>query len=289
MKPILLISILFFLAVPDFTWGAGNQVSKTLTINTGMGVNNNGNKNLSTSDNIGTACSGGNQGSCGSFGGQSGPFADTSDPFSSNDDCSPASFGDFCSSQFDPDLPGGFNLIDNRFGRGAPCGPNDQSGPPFPYPCQTKGSIFQLIPLGIDDPNSPSVTLAPPSLGGVGQPFYQFRSDTFGTLRVHHIEYGFDLDVNGEQTLQVFYTIDSVTDANGQMVGNAVGTFKILLDDNNLGGTDCSVTTSNVASDGRFESGMTGVITCVDRAGNLCQGSQFNPGKFSFSGGADCP
>lgn len=289
MKPILLISILFFLAVPDFTWGAGNQVSKTLTVNTGMGVNNGTNKNLSTSDNIGTACSGGNQESCGNFGGQRGPYADTSDPFSTNDDCSPASFEDFCSSQFDPQLPGGFNLIDNRFGRGAPCGPNDQSGPPFPYPCQTKGSIYQIIPLGIDDPNSPSVTLAPPSLGGVGQPFYQFRSDTFGTLRVHHIEYGFDFDADGRQTLRIFYIIDSVTDANGQMVGNAVGTFKMIVDDNNLGGTDCDITTANVASEGRFESGMTGVITCVDRGGNVCQSSQFNPGKFSFSGGARCP
>lgn len=279
MKPILLISILFFLAVPDFTWGAGNQVSKTLTINTGMGVNNNGNRNLSTSDNAGTACAGGNTGSC-----DGGPFADTSDPFNINDDCSPGSFDDFCSSQFDPQLPGGFNLIDNRFGRGAPCGPNDQSGPPFPYPCQTKGSVNQIIPLGIDDPNSPSIILAPPSLGGVGQPFYQFRSDTFGTLRVHHIEYGFDLDLVGtDQTLKVFYTIDSTTDANGQMVGNAVGTYKIQLNESfsGFGGSSCSVTASSNQSEGRFESGMTGVITCVDRAGNLCQGSQFDPGKFS--------
>jgi hypothetical protein len=123
----------------------------------------------------------------------------------------------------------------------------------------------------------------------VGQPFYEFRSDTFGTLRVHHIEYGFDLDVDGQQTLKVFYTVDSTTDANGQMVGNAVGTFRINISDNNLGGDDCDVTFSNVSSEGRFESGMTGVITCVDRAGNVCQGSQFNPAKFSFSGGAQCP
>ncbi|WDT79208.1 MAG: hypothetical protein MPW14_18965 [Candidatus Manganitrophus sp.] len=161
MKPILLISILFFLAVPDFTWGAGNQVSKTLTINTGMGVNNNGNKNLSTSDANGVACAGTSAGNC-----EFGPFADTSDPFNPNDDCSPSSFGDFCSSQFDPDLPGGFNLIDNRFGRGRPLRSERYERPPFPYPCQGKGSVFQIIPLGIDDPNSPSVLLSPPSLEG---------------------------------------------------------------------------------------------------------------------------
>jgi hypothetical protein len=278
MKRILLILTVFSFTVSDLTWGAGNQISKTLTINTGMGVNNGTNKNLSTSDNAGTACAGGNAGSC-----DGGPFADTSDPFNINDDCSPSSFGDFCSSQFDPDLPGGFNLIDNRFGRGAPCGPNDVSGPPFPYPCQGKGSIYQTIPLGIDDPNSPTVLLTPPSLGGVGQPFYQFRSDTFGTLRVHHIEYGFDLDMDGQQTLNTFYIIDSVTDANGQMVGNAVGTFRINLSDAGMGGDgpNCSVTSSDVSSEGRFESGPSGVITCVDRAGNLCQGSQFDPGKFS--------
>lgn len=286
MKPILLISILFFLAVPDFTWGAGNQVSKTLTINTGMGVNNNGNKNLSTNDANGVACSGmqADAGNC-----EFGPFADTSDPFNPNDDCSPSSFGDFCSSQFDPDLPGGFNLIDNRFGRGAPCGPNDTSGPPFPYPCQGKGSINQTVPLGIDDPNSPSVTLSPPSLGGVGQPFYQFRSDTFGTLRVHHIEYGWDFDEDNEQSMNIFFTVDSVTDANGQMVGNAVGTFRMTMDDNQ--DSNCTLTTSSVASEGRFESGMTGVITCVDRGGNLCQGSQFNPGMFAIDTGNwnQCP
>lgn len=279
MKPIFVISLLFLLTAPNMTWAAGNQVSRTLTINTGMGVNNGTNKNLSTSDNPGTACSGGNAGSC-----NGGPFADTSDPFNVNDDCSPSGFGDFCSSQFDPGLPGGFNLVDNRFGRGAPCGPNDHSGPPFPYPCHTKGSINQTIPLGIDDPNSPTLILAPPSLGGVGQPFYQFRSDTFGTLRVHHIEYGFDLNVDSNtQTLKVFFTVDSVTDANGQMVGNAVGTYKMQLNETfgGFGGSSCSVTASSNQSEGRFESGMTGVITCIDKAGNPCLGSQFNPATFS--------
>ena len=274
MKPTLLISILFFLAAPSLTWGAGNQASRTLTINTGMGVNNGTNKNLSTSDNNGTACAGTSQGNC-----ENGPFADTSDPFNVNDDCSSSSFGNFCSSQFDPGLPGGFNLVDNRFGRGAPCGSNDHSGPPFPYPCQTKGSINQIIPFGIDDTNSPTVLLSPPSLGGVGQPFYQFRSDTFGTLRVHHIEYGFDFDEDNEQQFKVFFTVDSTTDANGQMVGNAVGTFKMTLSENHT--SNCSVTSNNVSSDGRFESGMTGVITCLDRAGNFCQSSQFDPALFS--------
>lgn len=289
MKPVFLISVVFFLAVPNMTWAAGNQVSRTLTINSGMGVNNGSNKNLSTSNNPGTVCSGGNTTSCGSFGGLTGPFADTSDPFNSNDDCSPSGFGDFCSSAFDPSLPGGFNLVDNRFGRGAPCGPNDHSGPPFPYPCQTKGSINQIIPLGIDDSVSTRThTLTPPSLGGVGQPFYQFRSDTFGTLRVHHIEYGFDFDEDNEQQVKVFFTVDSITDANGQMVGNAVGTFRMTINDNFGNGTDCSLTTGN-ASEGRFESGMTGVITCVDKGGNPCQSSQFIPTLFSRSSGAACP
>lgn len=286
MKRILLISIALFLAVPAFTWGAGNQNNRTLTINTGMGVSANGNKTLSTNNANGVACAGmqADADNC-----EFGPFADTSNPFNINDDCSPTTFGDFCSSQFDPELPGGFNLIDNRFGRGAPCGPNDHSGPPFPYPCQSKGSIYQIVPLGIDDPNSPTVLLSPPSLGGVGQPFYQFRSDTFGTLRVHHIEYGWDFDEDNEQSMNVFFTVDSITDANGQMVGNAVGTFRMTMDDNQ--DSNCTLTTSSVASEGRFESGMTGVITCVDRGGNLCQGPQFNPGMFAIDTGSwnQCP
>lgn len=288
MKPIFLISLIFLLAAPKVSWAAGNQVNKTLTINSGMGVNNGSNKNLSTSDNAGTACAGGNAGSCGTFGGATGPFADTSDPFNTNDDCSPSGFGNFCSSAFDPQLPGGFNLIDNRFGRGAPCGPNDHSGPPFPYPCQTKGSINQIIPLGIDDATSSKIViLSPPSLGAIGQPFYQFRSDTFGTLRVHHIEYGFDLNEDNEQQFKIFFVIDSTTDANGQMVGNAVGTLKMTLSESLP--SNCSITSSKSSYTGRFESGPTGVITCVDAAGNLCQGSQFNPGLFSNSSGAVCP
>lgn len=274
MKPILFIFLVFSIVVPGVSWAAGNQVSRTLTINSGMGVNNGSNKNLSTNNNAGTACSGGGNGSC-----NGGPFADTSDPFSLNDDCSPTTFGDFCSSQFDPHLPGGFNLVDNRFGRGAPCGPNDHSGPPFPYPCHTKGSINQIIPLGIDDSGAPTVLLSPPTLGGLGQPFYQFRSDAFGTLRVHHIEYGWDFDEDNEQQMKIFFTVDSTTDANGQMVGNAVGTFKMTMSENHT--SNCTVTSSRVSSEGRFESGMTGVITCVDRGGNLCQGSQFDPALFA--------
>src|SRR5579884_1830843 len=278
MKPILLISILFLLIAPGFSWAGGNQVNHTLTVNTGMGVNNGTNKTLSTSDNNGTACAGGSNGSC-----NGGPFADTSDPFNVNDDCSSSSFGNYCSSQFDPGLPGGFNLIDNRFGRGAPCGPNDHSGPPFPYPCQTKGSVHQIIPLGIDDTtSSKAITLSPPSLAPVGpngQVFYDFHSDTFGNLRVHHIEYGFDQNEDSEQTLKIFFVIDSTADANGQMVGNAVGTFQMRLSESHP--SNCSATSSKVSSQGRFESGPTGVITCVDNGGNLCQGSQFNPGQFA--------
>lgn len=288
MKFIFLFLIVFSLAFPDFIWGAGNQNNKTLTVNTGMGVNNNGDRNVSTTDNDGTACAGGNQGICGNFGGATGPYADTSDPFNVNDDCSPGAFGDFCSSQFDPGLSGGFNLIDNRFGRGAPCGPNDPNGPPFPYPCQTKGSIYQIIPLGIDDPNNPGIIASPPSLGGVGQPLYQYRADSFGSLKVHQIEYGFDLDINGEQNFNIFFTINSTTDANGQMVGNAVGSYRMTMSEDFGGGSTCTVTTANASSEGRFESGMTGVITCIDRNGNPCQGSQFNPAKFSFSGGEQC-
>lgn len=283
---LLLISVLFSLVPPDPIWAAGNQNNRTLTINNGMGVNNGTNRTTVTpNDNDETACARGNQGSC-----NGGPFADTSDPFNLNHDCQ-TSTDDFCSSSFDPGLPGGFTVVDNRFGRGAPCGPNDTTGPPFPYPCHTKGSINQKIPFGIDDTsNGNSITLGPPSLGAVGQPYYQFRSDSFGTLRVHHIEYGFDLNVdNNSQTLKIFYNIDSVTDANGKMVGNAVGTFKMTLNDNfsGFGGSTCSVTGSNAASEGHFESGMTGVITCVDRAGNLCQGSQFRPATFSNSSGFD--
>lgn len=289
MKLIFILSIVFLSAVSNAAWGAGNQVSKTLTINTGMGVNNGANKNLSTTNNNGTACAGGNQGSCGNFGGATGPYADTSDPFNSNDDCSSAGFGDFCSSAFDPGLPGGFNLVDNRFGRGAPCGPNDRNGPPFPYPCHTQGSINKMIPFGIDDPGNPGIIASTPSLGGVGQPFYQYRSDTFGTLRVHQIEYGFDLDIAGEQKFNVFYTINSTTDFNGQLVGNAVGSYRMTMSENFGGGSTCTVTTGNTSSEGRFESGMTGVIACVDRNGAVCQGSQFNPAKFSFSGGEQCP
>lgn len=123
MKLIFIFPIVLFLVFPSFTWGAGNQNNRTLTVNTGMGVNNNGNKNLSTSDAPGVACSGGNAGSCGNFGGATGPYADTSDPFNPNDDCSPGAFGDFCSSQFDPNLPGGFNVADKPLWEGGPLRP----------------------------------------------------------------------------------------------------------------------------------------------------------------------
>jgi hypothetical protein len=280
MKRILLfILIIFSISAPDFLWAAGNQTNRTLTINNGMGVNNGTNRTTVTpNDNDETACARGNQGSC-----EGGPFADTSDPFNLNHDCQTSS-DDFCSSSFDPGLPGGFTVVDNRFGRGAPCGPNDTTGPPFPYPCHTKGSINQKIPFGMDDTsNGNSITLGPPSLGAVGQPYYQFRSDSFGTLRVHHIEYGFDLDLPDAQNLKMFFNIDSVTDANGQMVGNATGTFRMTLNDNGMGssGSNCNVTANSVSSSGQFESGMTGVITCVDRAGNLCMGSAFTPATFS--------
>jgi hypothetical protein len=288
MRLIVCLSVVLFFALPHFTWGAGNQSNRTLTVNNGMGVNNGTNRNTSTNDNSETACAGGNQGSCGSFGGATGPFADTSNPFSPNSDCSPNGFGDVCSSAFDPGLPGGFNVPDNRFGRGAPCGPNDVTGPPFPYPCHTKGSINEKIPLGMDDPNTPGIITSQPTLGAVGQPYYQFRSDSFGTLRANHIEYGFDLNVAGQQTFKIFFTIDSTTDANGQMVGNATGSYKMRMSENFGGGSTCTVTAANPSSEGQFESGMTGVITCVDRAGNACQGSQFNPTKFSFSGGERC-
>lgn len=102
-------------------------------------------------------------------------------------------------------------------------------------------------------------------------------------MRVHHIEYGFDLDLPNAQNLKIFFNIDSVTDANGQMVGNATGTYRMTLNDNGMGsdGPNCNVTTGSVSSSGQFESGMTGVITCVDRAGNLCMGSTFTPATFS--------
>jgi hypothetical protein len=288
MKVIIFLSIVLFFAVPGNPSAAGNQSNRTLTINNGMGVNNGTNRNISTADNSETACAGGNQGSCGGFGGATGPYADTSDPFNLNTDCSPAGFGDVCASTFDPGLPGGFKVPDNRFGRGAPCGPNDITGPPFPYPCQTKGSINQKIPFGIDDPNNPGIIAGPPSLGAVGQPYYQFRSDSFGTLRAHHIEYGFDLDIGGEQSFKVFFMIDSTTDANGKMVGNAIGSYQMRMSEDFGGGSTCTVTAANPSSEGQFESGMTGVITCIDRAGNACQGSQFNPAKFSYSGGEQC-
>ena len=289
-RTLLFISIVFFLTSPGISWGGGNQVNRTLTINNGMGVNNGTNRTTVTpTDNDATACSGGNQGSC-----NGGPFADTSDPFNPNHDCSPSGFGDQCSASFDPGLPGGFTVVDNRFGRGAPCGPNDPNGPPYPYPCHTKGSINQKIPFGIDDTsNSVSISLSPPSLGAVGQPNYQFRSDSFGTLRVQHIEYGFDQNVDSQQAFKIFFIIDSTTDANGKMVGNAVGTYNMTLNDSwsGFGGSTCSVTSTHNASSGTFESGMTGVITCVDKAGNLCQGSQFNPLQFtrtSFDSSLGC-
>jgi hypothetical protein len=274
---LLLIVYLSFLTLPDSAWAAGNQTSKTLTINTGMGVNNNGNRNMTTSDDDGVQCAGKGAQDC-----EGGPFADTTDPFNPNHDCSNAfTSSDFCSSSFDPNLPGGFNVVDNRFGRGAPCGPNDTNGPPFPYPCHTKGSTNQMIPLGIDDPNNPYIILSPPSLGAVGQPFYQFRSDSFGNLRVNHIEYGFDqfVEADNTQITRIFFIVDSTTDSNGQLVGNAVGSFKMLIQDGS--GAGCNVNTSNSSSEGRFESGSTGVITCVDRNGNLCPSPQFSPGRWA--------
>lgn len=271
------------------SWGAGNQLNTTLTINTGMGVNNNANRNLTTNDAPGVACAGQNVGNC-----NGGPFADTSDPFQDNHDCSNSSTSSsVCASSFDSQLAGGFSLVDNRFGRGAPCGPNDSNGPPFPYPCHTQGSINQKVPLGLDDPNS-TFSNSPPTLGAVGQPFYQFRSDTFGTLRVNHIEYGWDQNLNSAgngggaaQNTKVFYVIDSTTDGNGHMVGNATGTYKLIIADGTF--ANCSITAGNVASSGTFESGPTGVITCLDRGGNPCQSVQFMPGKFSVSGGFNCP
>lgn len=273
-------SFFFYLSID--LWAAGNQINVSLTVNTGMGVNNNANRNMSTQDNPGTACGGLQNNNC--FGG---PFADTSNPFSANHDCS-SSGTSVCQSSFDSQLPGGFALVDNRFGRGAPCGPNDTNGPPYPYPCHTPGSINQQIPLGSDDPNNPSFTLSPPTLGAVGQPFYQFRSDSFGTLRVNHIEYGFNqaVDAQGTQTLKVFYVIDSTTDGNGNLVGNATGTYQMQISDGFAG---CNVSAGNPSSSGTFSSGMTGVITCLDRGGNPCQSTQFMPGKFSTSGGFVCP
>ena len=305
MKPLWILNLVVFsLILPNFTWGAGNQANRTLTINNGMGVNNGTNRTTVTpTDNAETACAGGGNGSC-----NGGPFADTSDPFNPNHDCSPSGFGDQCSSSFDPALPGGFTVVDNRFGRGAPCGPNDANGPPFPYPCHTKGSINQIIPFGMNDSsNGTTYTLGVPltNVGAaVGQPHYQFRSDTFGTLRVQHIEYGFsqnlssDSSINSEQSFSIFFIVDSTTDSNGKMVGNAVGSYKMSLNDNwsSRGGTACVLNPSSTAtidapSVGSFEAGMTGVITCVDRAGNLCQGSAFNPLKFtrtSFDSAMGC-
>jgi hypothetical protein len=274
---LLFIISLSFLMLPYSAWAAGNQTNKTLTINTGMGVNNGTNKNMTTNGDDGVQCAGMGAQDC-----EGGPFADTTDPFNPNHDCSNAfTTSPVCTSSFDPNLPGGFTVVDNRFGRGAPCGPNDTSGPPFPYPCHTKGSVNQIIPLGIDDPNSPYIILSPPSLGGVGQPFYQFRSDSFGNLRVNHIEYGFDqfIEADTTQILRVFFTVDSTTDSNGQLVGNAVGSFKMLIQDGS--GAGCDVTTSNSSSEGRFESGSTGVVTCIDRNGNLCPSPQFSPGRWA--------
>lgn len=279
MKPrgILLFILSWFWVIPFSAWGGGNQINTTLTVNTGMGINNNANKNLTTNNNVGTECAGKGQAGC-----EGGPFADTSNPFNSNHDCSNnATTSSDCSSSFDPQLPGGFALVDNRFGRGAPCGPNDTNGPPFPYPCHTRGSINQQVPLGIDDPNVPYIIQRLPSLGGVGQPFYQFRSDTFGALRVNHIEYGFDQVVEADktQTLRIFFTVDSTTDSNGQLVGNATGTYKMTITDGS--GANCNVTSSNPGSFGQFESGATGAITCVDSAGRPCPSPQFMPGAWA--------
>jgi hypothetical protein len=270
---------LFFFSFPTYSW-AQNQLNNTRTINIGMGVNpNQTNRNLNLVNENGIACAGQNQSNC-----QGGPFADTSDPFNLNHDCSNTSTSSsVCASSFDSQLSGGFALVDNRFGRGSPCGPNDPNGPPFPYPCHSPGTINQITPLGMDDPNTNFIQ-SPPTLGtSVGQPFYQFRSDTFGTLRVNHIEYGFNQsgDAGGTQVLRVFYVIDSVTDGNGNMVGNATGTFQLQITDGFAG---CNVNAANLASSGTFESGMTGVITCVDRGGAPCQSTQFMPGKFAESG-----
>jgi hypothetical protein len=288
--PIVLLISVYLLSLSSAAWGAGNQVNKTLTINTGMGVNNGSNKNLFTKDNPETQCAGLGPQKC-----EKGPFTDTSNPFSPNHDCSDAvQTNPNCVASYDPELPGGFVVIDNRFGRGAPCGPDDVNGPPFPYPCHTTGSINQLVPLGMDstdtaDNGKYSTFHMPPSLGAVGQPFYQYRSDTFGNLRVNHIEYGFDQNVQTEspQIMRIFFIVDSTTDANGQIVGNAVGSYRMTITDGS--GAKCNVTTSNASSEGMFEAGSTGVITCVDRAGNVCQSVQFRPGKFSTQDSFVCP
>lgn len=271
--------IFFFICCAPDSLGAADLNNRTFTVITGHGVNNGSDRTLfNDSVDRGIACGPGpGRGSPDAC--DSGFFGNTSDPFATNTNCG---LNAPC-MPFSPQLSSGFNLVDNQFGKNAPCGPNDT--PPFPYPCNTPGSISEQVPFGF---NSNSVTMSPPTLGIPGQPFYTYNSVMSGTNRTHHTEYGFDLTLPGFddtriQIQRMFFVIDSTTDSSGQLVGNATGTFKMIINDGYL--SQCNVTSADKGSSGTFTAGSTGVITCLNRDGSACPSTRFIPNLFTTPGG----
>ncbi|HEY5600410.1 MAG TPA: hypothetical protein VIK48_06930, partial [Candidatus Manganitrophaceae bacterium] len=264
-----------------------NLDTRTVTVSAGMGINNGANRDLFRK------CSGVTAGatidfSCGSSGGVSpdkmieGSFGNTTDPFNPFK-CSmrldnASVFDDIaeCSGVVDPELPITFLPKDTQFGRGVPCGPDDPNGPPFPYPCSSDSRFTQQIPgfvgsvcASSDCVTTNSIQISSPTLGPSGAPFQSFVSTpTSAGGRVRQIKYGFDQTASTDvvisfgpplktsvesQTFKIYFTVDSETDANGRLVGSAIGAFTMAIGE--IGMTACQLTPADPAGAGSFTGG----------------------------------
>lgn len=299
--------ITFFLIARASIVQAADLNTRTITQNTGMGVNGTTDRVRTVLDSVNTQCI---PAACGDFD-TNAPFTNPSNPFVKNADCSAASNAQLlpCAAQQDPALPAGFDVPNNQFGKGVPCGPDDSSGPPFPYPCASPGSVnVKIFDQGmIHNPDNAGATtgedffyIAPThSAAPPGAPFQKIQSTPFGNIRIHHIEFGFTVrenavpqgsgtcttvdgcTANDSELIKYFFVMDTITDSNGRMVGAAQGTFNLFMNDSHVQFL-CQVnsTTNSAKQTGTFTANNSGMIECLNSDGTDCPGPAMNPAWF---------
>lgn len=185
-------------------------------------------------------------------------------------------------------LPTNFETTNSQLGAGIPCGPDDTNGPSFPYPCSSNFLMTIKIPGSMDSQAGFSGTCScnvgirfnTPSLGPSGAIFQTFMvSDAGGGKKNIRIEGGFDQILGDfsapDSSTKFFYTLDSVLDANGQMDGNANGTFLMEFVETGLF-INFNLPTTDPRASGTFTANTTGMLTCQDSASSPClQNSTF--------------